>query len=90
MWIFKRFSQWLPSPFKAIRDHLKIEREWQEFKFHIRPHKYKIYLGVMVVTYPLYSSQLIRFNKWASYQVAARVNAFLQTDKATFQITDNL
>ena len=55
MSFFSRFFQWLPSPFRSIRRHLHIEEEWQEFKHHMRPHKGKIYLGIVLISYPLYS-----------------------------------
>ena len=90
MSMFSRWFNWLPSPMKRLRQYLHIEQEWQEFKHHIRPHQYKIYLGIVLVTYPLYSSYLYRLKDWGSYQVAKAANSFLAVDNSAFQITDNL
>ena len=90
MSLFNRFLKWLPSPFKTIREYLHIEQEWQEFKHHIRPHQFKIYLGIVIVTYPLYVPYTIRLKNWVSFQVASKINNFLNVDRSTFQITDNL
>lgn len=90
MSFFSRFFQWLPSPFRSIRRHLHIEEEWQEFKHHMRPHKGKIYLGIVLVSYPLYSQYALQFGRWAKYQLAYQVNQLLLVDQPPFQITDNL
>jgi hypothetical protein len=87
---FGRMFKWLPSPIKSLREHLHIEQEWQEFKHHIRPHQYKIYLAVIVLTYPLYAPQAVKVKNWVSFQVASRVNSFLSVDRSAFQLTDNL
>lgn len=57
MSFLRAIIEWLPSPFKAIRRKLNIEHEWQEFKHHLKPHRGKILVVGMAVTYPLYSRQ---------------------------------
>ena len=90
MSFFTRFFRWLPSPMKRLRQHLKIEKEWEEFRHHIRPHRFKIYLVIILATYPLYSPYVISTKNWITYQVSYRINSFLDVDRAPFQITDNL
>lgn len=90
MSIFSRLFKWMPSPFKALREHLHIEQEWQEFKHHMKPHQFKIYVGLLLVTYPIYAPYTVRAKDWISYQVSSKLNAFLGVNRATFQITDNL
>ena len=85
-----RMFRWLPTPLKSLREHLHIEQEWQEFKHHIRPHQYKIYLIVIFLTYPLYAPQAIKAWDWVGFHAASKVNSFLSVDRSSFQITDNL
>lgn len=56
----------------------------------MRPHKGKIYLGIILVSYPLYSQYALQFGRWAKYQLAYQVNQLLLVDQPPFQITDNL
>jgi hypothetical protein len=90
MSLFSRFFRWLPSPFKRLREHLHIETEWQEFKHHIRPHQYKIYLAVAVLSYPLYAPYFRSAKDWLAYHISLRINNLLHPERAPFQITDNL
>ena len=90
MSFFGRLFGWMPNPMKRLRQHLNIEKEWEEFKHHIRPHKFKIYTITLIATYPLYSPYVINLKNWLQYQVSYRINSFLSVDSAPFNITDNL
>lgn len=51
--ILNKFDKLRPRPFKFIQKKLDIEHEWAEFKYYLKPHKYKFYFlgGVLLLPY---------------------------------------
>lgn len=56
----------------------------------MKPHQLKIYLGLVLLAYPLYAPYARQAKQWAQYHVTSNINAFLGVDRPAFQITDNL
>jgi len=48
-----------------------------EFKQHMRPHKFKIYLVLIAASYPVLSPYVYSAKEWATYQITTKVNNFL-------------
>ena len=58
MGLWDRIAKLIPRPFKYLQRQLDIESEWAEFKDNMRPHRYKIRVLVLIISYPLYAPYL--------------------------------
>lgn len=66
-----------PQPFSWLKRKLNIEPEWESLKNHIRPHRGKIVVAVVVGCYPFYRQYLSKkvdegkkvFSRWLDPQL---------------------
>lgn len=77
----------IPRPFKYIQRHLNIEKEWAEFKANLRPHRYKIRFGLLLLTAPLYYPYLKKGLREAECQFSEFIRKESQPTQPAFQWT---
>lgn len=90
MKFFDKIIQKIPHPFKYIQRKLDIEKEWAELKSNLRPHKYKLTIGFLVISYPLYSSYLKWTIDYGKYKVGELIRENTSPNQYSFQWTENL
>lgn len=88
--MLRKLWQARPHPLRALQRSLNVEAEWAQFKTHMRPHRLKVVLLALAVSFPLYRPAL---NNWASRAkkyLAERTNEAVSKGQPARTIADNL